>query len=96
MWDFRSINVIVPLHAKGEISDEVAIEVSSNALIKAGRDIVLLEPRKWNGTNFFARNIYNSSNGYVFWGRKGKPDYAFSVHMELEGDVIRCGVGKTK
>jgi len=95
-WDFRSINVTIPIQQKNANSEAFAIEYSSNALIKAGKDIASLEPRTWNGTNFFAQNTYNTNSGYILWGRKGELGCAFSVQLAWDNDVVHCGVGKTK
>ena len=103
VWDFREIKVSLPLDSATAMTDVSAIEVSSNALMKAGKNVSELEPRPFDGTNFFARNIYHTNNGYVLWGQKnwskGKDSagyYSFSVHMEHDGNIVRCGVGKTK
>jgi len=103
IWDFRSIQISVPVEPNVMMTEEAAIKISHEALVKAGKNVDELEPRKFNGTNYFARNIYQTNNGYVIWGQKEgidgidfHGDNTFSVHMERQGDSVACDVGKTK
>lgn len=90
--------------AEGEVlTEETAIRVTREALIRAGYDIKIMEPVSFRnelfngGENFFARNKINEDQGYVLWQKQGEKGlFQYSVSLKKHDTYVICNIGHTK
>jgi len=81
------------------ITDELAVELSREALKREGLDLELYSPEPyWNSSNkLFAENAYNKNSGYILWRYLGEPRRpGYTVRVEKHGKNIYCDAGRNK
>src|SRR4051812_10137549 len=70
----------LPRTNTGIISDVEALQISGLALSNVITDAQNYQPLRWyQETNFFARNVSNSNDGYVFWLLRGDRQRGYTV-----------------
>ncbi len=79
------------------LSEEVALQYTKRALIKAGKNPSSMKPvRRWEADPeehkgfFFRRNTTDPNDGDVLWWVDSSANY--SVRVSLQGDKISCRV----
>jgi len=60
------------------------------------KDFTNYKPRGYNGTNFYAANVFNANRGYVLWQYQSNAESGFTVYMEMERTNARCEVVRWK
>src|SRR5579863_7448769 len=74
------------------ITDQEALLLSRNTMQKLVPNFTNYEADRYDGTNYFARNIYNLNDGYVLWRQKGDLEKGFRVAITADGTNVVCEV----
>ncbi len=75
------------------MTDTEAKGVSRLALQQAGVSLTDLVPRPFDGTNYFARNLFRPDTGYVLWKKARDNMDAYSVELTPSGTNVVCEIG---
>jgi hypothetical protein len=73
-------------------TDQEALLLSRNTMQKLVPNFTNYEADRYDGTNYFARNTYNSNDGYVLWRQKGDLEKGFRVAIAADGTNVVCEV----
>jgi hypothetical protein len=99
----RDIEVAFDISPTTYLTDELAVDLSKKALIKAtGRAEDSFSPEYFHSKKegYFARNANYPDHGYVLWFDKNSDSksslYHYSVSLERRGNMIIASVGKAK
>ncbi len=92
--DIRTVSI--PRGRRGWFGDEEALIVSRAAMTRTRKESRDYVPVRYDRTNYFARNMYNTNNGYVLWQNTLKSLVTVSVEMDVEGDTVICHVIRNK
>jgi hypothetical protein len=88
--------VVIARGNAGPLGDPEAITLSGAALQQTVRDFPNCHPSTYDGTHFYARNIYDENNGYVLWRLNTDPERGFTVHMTVSRSNVLCEVCQFK
>jgi hypothetical protein len=95
LWDFRERQVTIHTKTEQPLTEEQAVALSRDALLRVGEDITKFSPHTYDGTHLYVRNTLTPYNGYVLWSSTGSHP-GFSVQLEQVGTQVHCGVSRCK
>lgn len=89
----------IEIPAAAHITETVAIQVSQEALRRAGHDPGRSHPERYSNDQnikeaFCARNETAPDNSYVLW--RAEDGLSYSVHMERSDTAMLCRVVRAK
>src|SRR5258708_5180291 len=98
VWQSRGHEVTLITTSDQPLSESQAVELSREALRRAGHEIGSLAPQRFqkDNTNYYARNTVTPFSGYVLWASTSAVNEAFAVHMEQRGTQVLCAVSTPK
>jgi hypothetical protein len=74
------------------LSEQLALDVSKQALQKTGLLTPQLAPAPYREGKYFARNVEDENSGYTIWYAGGDGSSGYTVRLSRSGDAVDCNI----